>query len=72
MSLETSKKGIILIVDDNADNLELLFFYLSDSDFTVELATDGKSAIKKVEEIHPDIILLAVMMPGIDGFETCR
>jgi PAS domain S-box-containing protein len=72
MSLETSKKGIILIVDDNADNLELLFFYLSDSDFTVEFATDGKSAIKKVEEIHPDIILLDVMMPGIDGFETCR
>ncbi len=72
MSLETSKKGIILIVDDNPDNADLLVFYLSDSDFIVEIANDGESAIKKVEEIHPDIILLDVMMPKIDGFETCR
>ncbi len=72
MSLESSKKGVILIVDDNPDNLELLLFVLSDSDFSVLLATDGESAIKKVEEAHPDLILLDVMMPGIDGFETCR
>jgi DNA-binding response OmpR family regulator len=72
MSLESSNKGVILIVDDNPDNLELLFFFLSDSDFTVLLATDGKSAIEKVEESNPDLILLDVMMPGIDGFETCR
>jgi CheY-like chemotaxis protein len=52
--------------------LELLLFVLSDSDFSVLLATDGESAIKKVEEAHPDLILLDVMMPGIDGFETCR
>jgi PAS domain S-box-containing protein len=72
MSLETTKKGVILIVDDNPDNLELLFFFLSDSDLTVLLATSGESAIKKVEEANPDLVLLDVMMPGIDGFETCR
>ncbi|MBD0345085.1 MAG: response regulator [Coleofasciculus sp. Co-bin14] len=72
MSLEIDTKGVILIVDDNPDNLELLFFYLNDSDFTIEVAKDGKTAIHKVEEAPPDIILLDVMMPGIDGFETCR
>lgn len=72
MSLESSRKGVILIVDDTPDNLELLHFFLCDSDFIVEFAMSGESALKKVEEIHPDIILLDVMMPGIDGFETCR
>jgi adenylate cyclase len=72
MGLESSPKGIILIVDDNPDNLDLLFFFLSDSGFIVEVATDGERAIQKVEEAHPDLILLDVMMPGIDGFETCR
>ena len=72
MSLETSKKGVILIVDDNPDNLELLFFFLSDSDFTVLLATNGENALKTVEQANPDLVILDVMMPGIDGFETCR
>lgn len=72
MSLESSKRGIILLVDDTPDNLELLYFFLSDCDFIVEFASSGENALKKVEEMHPDIILLDVMMPGIDGFETCR
>ena len=72
MSLESDNKGVILIVDDNPDNLELLFFFLSDSDFIVEVANNGKSALQMVEESQPDLILLDVMMPGIDGFELCR
>lgn len=72
MSLGSDKKGIILVVDDNPDNLELLFFFLSDSDFTVLVATNGKKALQMVEESQPDLILLDVMMPGIDGFELCR
>jgi adenylate cyclase len=72
VSLESDPKGIILVVDDHPDNLELLYFCLSDSDYIVEFANDGKSAIQKVEELQPDLILLDVMMPGIDGFETCR
>src|ERR671932_1152790 len=70
MSLGSYKKGVILIVDDNPDNLELLFIFLID--FTVLVANDGKSAIQKVEESQPDLVILDVMMPGIDGFETCR
>ena len=72
MSLGSDEKGVILIVDDNPDSLDLLFFVLSDSDFTVLMANSGKSALQTVEEAHPDLILLDVMMPGIDGFEICR
>jgi signal transduction histidine kinase len=45
---------------------------LSDSGFEVLIAQDGESAIERVDYAHPDIILLDVLMPGIDGFETCR
>ncbi|AFZ17045.1 adenylate/guanylate cyclase domain-containing protein [Allocoleopsis franciscana] len=72
MSLGSDEKGVILIVDDNPDTLDLLFFFLSDSDFTVLVAQNGKIALQIVEESHPDLILLDVMMPGIDGFEICR
>src|SRR5919199_3640989 len=72
MSLGSDEKGVILIVDDNPDSLDLLFFVLRDSDFTVLMANSGKSALQTVEEAHPDLILLDVMMPGIDGFEICR
>jgi adenylate cyclase len=72
MSLEGDHKGVILVVDDNPDNLDLLFFFLSDADFKVEVATNGKSALQMIDESQPDLILLDVMMPGIDGFEICR
>lgn len=72
MSLGSDEKGVILIVDDNPDTLDLLFFVLSDYDFTVLVANNGKIALQRVEEAHPDLILLDVMMPGIDGFEICR
>ncbi len=62
----------ILIVDDEPDNLELQRNYLHDADFKVEMASDGETALKRVNHIKPDLILLDVMMPGIDGFETCR
>jgi PAS domain S-box-containing protein len=71
MSAE-NKKGVIVIVDDKPTNLGVLFDFLTDSGFKVLVAQDGESAIQKVEYAHPDLILLDVMMPGIDGFETCR
>ncbi len=64
--------NIILIVDDNPANLGLLSDLLDDAGFEVWAARDGESAIRKAEYAPPDIILLDVMMPGIDGFETCR
>ncbi|MCU0568600.1 MAG: response regulator [Oculatellaceae cyanobacterium Prado106] len=64
--------GVILIVDDTPTNLEVLFETLTEVGFEVSVATGGESALQKVEYDPPDLILLDVMMPGIDGFETCR
>ncbi|MEN9849717.1 MAG: hypothetical protein RL368_2457 [Pseudomonadota bacterium] len=71
MTLETSKYKL-LIVDDIAENISVLFEFLSKMGFKVLVAQDGKSAIQRAEYAQPDVILLDVMMPGIDGFETCR
>lgn len=72
MSVDTVEKGVILIVDDTPTNLGMLFDFLADSGFQVLVAEDGESAIESAEYASPDLILLDVLMPGIDGFETCR
>ncbi|HEY9665752.1 MAG TPA: PAS domain S-box protein [Coleofasciculaceae cyanobacterium] len=72
MSIDTSEQGVILIVDDTPTNLEVLFDFLGDSGFTVLIAEDGASAIARAEYAPPDLILLDVLMPEMDGFETCR
>jgi signal transduction histidine kinase len=64
--------GVILIVDDTPTNLEVLFETLTAVGLEVAVATGGESALTQVEYAPPDLILLDVMMPGIDGFETCR
>jgi two-component system alkaline phosphatase synthesis response regulator PhoP len=61
----------ILVVDDEEDIVELLSYNLKKEGFRVHTATDGKMAIKKAKEIIPDLILLDVMMPEMDGIETC-
>ncbi len=65
-------KGIVLIVDDTPGNLAVLSDMLSEAGYRVLVAIDGQSAIEQIEYLQPDIILLDVMMPGIDGFETCQ
>ncbi|NEO59843.1 MAG: response regulator [Moorea sp. SIO4G2] len=65
-------KGVIVIVDDSPTNLGVMFELLSNSGFKVLVAQDGYSALEKVNYAQPDLILLDIMMPGIDGFETCR
>jgi len=72
MSVDTTEKGVILIVDDTPTNLEVLLDFLEDSGFKVLVAEDGESAIEGAEYAPPDLILLDILMPGIDGFETCR
>ncbi|MDQ2100160.1 MAG: hybrid sensor histidine kinase/response regulator [Tychonema bourrellyi B0820] len=72
MKDKNSERSIILIVDDNQTNLDVLFELLKNYGFKVLVAQDGESAIEQIEYIHPDLILLDIMMPGIDGFETCR
>ncbi len=64
--------GTILIVDDTPDNLLVLFSYLEEQGFKVLLAEDGKTGLKIAQSKAPDLILLDVLMPDIDGFETCR
>ncbi|MDM8559697.1 PAS domain S-box protein [Candidatus Parabeggiatoa sp. HSG14] len=65
-------KNTVLIVDDNTDNLSILFNYLRKANFKVLVAESGKSALKRIKYLKPDIILLDIMMPDMDGFETCR
>ncbi|WP_199348324.1 response regulator [Microcoleus sp. FACHB-SPT15] len=72
MSVGTTNKGVILIVDDTPTNLEVLFDFLADSGFKVLVAEDGETAIERVEYAPPDLVLLDILMPGMDGFETCR
>ena len=64
--------GLILVVDDVPANVKLLEAKLSNEYYDVVTAKDGYEAIAKTKEKKPDLILLDVMMPGIDGFETCR
>lgn len=72
MSVDMEKKDIVLIVDDNSNNLGVLYDLLDNASFEVWVAQDGESAIEKVGYALPDLILLDIMMPGIDGFETCN
>ncbi|MDD2722869.1 MAG: response regulator transcription factor [Methylovulum sp.] len=72
MDTTASSSGTIMIVDDTPANLALLSDTLSEAGYRVLVATDGLSAIEQIDYLKPDIILMDVVMPGIDGFETCR
>jgi PAS domain S-box-containing protein len=72
MNSESSQKQTILAVDDKLENLKVLIKNLQDGGFELMVAQSGEEALKRVERIIPDIILLDVLMPGIDGFETCH
>ncbi|MCP4396138.1 MAG: response regulator [bacterium] len=65
-------QATILLVDDNTTNLNVLLDYLHEHAYNVLIALNGEQALQQIAHIRPDIILLDVMMPGIDGFETCR
>ena len=62
----------ILVVDDSELNVKLLVEWLEQESYVVSTAADGFEALAKIEAERPDIVLLDVMMPGLDGFETCR
>ncbi|MBE9077248.1 EAL domain-containing protein [Romeria aff. gracilis LEGE 07310] len=67
-----SEKGNILVVDDNPTNLKLLAKLLSQQGYTVSQAADGEAALAIATAQLPDLILLDVMMPSMDGFEVCQ
>ncbi|MCI8386693.1 MAG: response regulator transcription factor [Acutalibacter sp.] len=62
----------ILIVDDDTNICELLRLYIEKEGFTAELAQDGENALKKFESFAPDLVLLDIMLPGLDGWQVCR
>jgi len=70
--MATTEKNTILVVDDNVTNLNILLDYLNELSYKVLIAANGEQALQQLQHIHPDAILLDVMMPGIDGFETCQ
>jgi two-component system, NtrC family, sensor kinase len=72
MSSENNRQDIVLIVDANSNNLRMLADFLDNAGFEVMLAKSGKVALERVKSTLPDLILLDVMMPDMDGFETCR
>ena len=69
---QPADNGVILIVDDTPDNLALLSDALDEAGYMVLVALDGNSALNRIQRRRPDLILLDALMPGLDGFETCR
>lgn len=72
MAPEANDPETILVVDDYPINLRVLIEYLGQSGYKTLVAEDGEGALDQAAFARPDLILLDVMMPGIDGFETCR
>lgn len=69
---EEVKGSAILIIDDNPTNLNVLFDYLNKYEFKISVAPDANFALRTLEEELPDLILLDILMPEIDGYELCR
>ncbi|SEQ85365.1 two component transcriptional regulator, LuxR family [Solimonas aquatica] len=69
---ESERRDIVLVVDDTPDTLSFLTDTLDAAGVTVLVAVDGESALSLVEQVTPDLVLMDGVMPGLDGFETCR
>ena len=67
-----ANKQKILIVDDDTNIAELISLYLTKECFDTEIVEDGEAALTAFKEFSPDLILLDLMLPGIDGYEVCR
>src|SRR3954468_12077238 len=72
MNTESKKRDVALVVDDSPETLRLLTDALDGAGMMVMVALDGAAAMRIVDQITPDIVLLDAVMPGLDGFETCR
>ena len=68
----TGREPTILVIDDDSTNLSVIADYLADTPYTLLVAEDGETGLRRAEYVRPDLILLDIMMPGIDGYETCR
>ncbi len=72
MRTEENRSATVLVVDDNPTNLKLMFNLLEREAYKPLVAVDGKQGIRRAERARPDLILLDILMPGLDGFETCE
>ena len=72
MNHEDTRASRVLIADDNQQNCELLEAYLSDENYEIVFAYDGRQTIDSVAAQIPDLILLDIMMPKLSGYEVCR
>ena len=62
----------ILVVDDTPANIQTLTAILKDQGYQLSVATNGRQALEVIEKVHPDLVLMDVMMPEMDGYEACR
>ncbi|MEU9861953.1 response regulator transcription factor [Streptomyces sp. NPDC047971] len=69
---ETGAVGGVLVVDDDPTVSEVVAEYLKRAGFAVRLAADGPGALRAAEELRPDLVVLDLMLPGMDGLEVCR
>lgn len=69
---QASKGHTLLLIDDEPDIIEFLTYNLKKEGYKVFSATNGEEGVKMVQQIHPSLILLDVMMPKMDGIETCQ
>jgi two-component system cell cycle sensor histidine kinase/response regulator CckA len=72
MKTNDIEKGTVLIVDDQPEDMQVLISSLQACGLAILVAQQGEHAIDLAEQFTPDVILLDVLMPGMDGFETCR
>jgi DNA-binding response OmpR family regulator len=61
----------ILVIDDDTDSCKLISSILRTGGYEVRVATDGEQGLRSVINFHPDLVILDVMMPGLDGYSTC-
>ncbi len=71
MNMPIDGRHQVMIVDDTPANLAFLSDALADAGYEVLVALSGQTALRQLELVHPDVILLDAVMPGLDGFETC-
>jgi len=72
MSRIEREQDIVLLVDDSPESLGFLTTALEEAGVTVLVARSGEAALQIVERVTPDVVLMDAVMPGLDGFETCR
>jgi two-component system response regulator ResD len=69
---ETGGQGTILIIEDETSIVDLVRLYVEEAGFTLAVAEDGASGLAANERIAPDLVILDLMLPGIDGYEVCK